>query len=237
MPERKTKTAESTKVKKSKAKSYTTVTGMTSEEMQTTENQKSYLIKLRKTPLLILLLILLLIGVLYYFRRFFVVAIVNGQPIDRITFTRELDRESGQQTLKRLVTKTLILQEAKKENITVSQKEIDDQIRKIDENLKKQGKKLDEVLALQGLTRNTLIEQLRIQKMVEKMVDKGITITDKEVDDYIEKNKDSFPEGTNMEDVRKNVKDQLRQQKLSEKYQSWLDNLQKNAKIIYFQTF
>ena len=47
-------------------------------------------------------------------------------------------------------------------------------------------------------------EQIRVQKLVEKLIGKDIKVTDKEIDDYIEKNKDSIPQDAKPEEVRRN---------------------------------
>lgn len=178
-------------------------------------------------------LLLLVAGLVYYYRSLFVVATVNGQPVSRLAYIQEMERESGRQAMNTLVTKTLILQEASKQKVGVSEKEIDDEIKKIEDNLSKQGQKLDQVLGIQGINKEGLEEQIKYQKLIEKMVGKNITVTDKEVTDYIDKNKDTFPEGTNPAELKTSVTDQLKRQKLNDKIQAWLDNLQKNAKVNY----
>lgn len=180
------------------------------------------------------LIIILLAGLLYIFRSLFVAAVVNGQPVSRFSVISDLERQSGKQALDTLVTKTLILQEAKKQNVTVSQDEINTETKKIEDNVKKQGQTLDQVLALQGMDRNALIDQIKIQKIVEKLLGKDITVTDKEVADYIDKNKDSLGTDPTSNATKTQVKQQLTQQKLSEKFQTWLQDLQKKAKIDYY---
>lgn len=188
-----------------------------------------------KTTLIVILLIIL--GLLYYFKSLFVVALVNGEPISRLAAIRELEKQSGKQVLDSLVTKTLILQEAKKQNVTIDQTEIDQAIKKIEKDIQGQGQTLDQALTLRGMTRTDLIEQIKIQKLVEKILGKNIKVTDKEVSDYIEKNKITIPEGTKPEETKTQVKEQLLQQKLGEKFQAWIENLKKNAKISYFLNY
>ena len=180
------------------------------------------------------LIIVLIAGLLYLLRSFFIAAMVNGQPISRFSVISELERQSGKQALDTLVTKSLIMQEAKKQNVTVSQDEINKEIKRIEDNVKKQGQTLDQVLALQGMDRQALTDQIRIQKTVEKLLGKDIKVTDKEVSDYIEKNKDALGSDPTSEATKTQVKEQLTQQKLSEKFQTWLQDLQKKAKIDYF---
>lgn len=190
-----------------------------------------------KLPVGLLVAALLIGGLLYYFRSLFIVATINGEPVSRIALVQELEKQSGKQALNTIVTKTLVQQEARKQNVSVSQDEINAELKKIEDNLKKQGQNLDQVLQIQGLTKSGLEEQIRLQKLVEKMVGKDIKITSKEVDDYIAKNKASYPAETDFTKERKTIEDQLKQQKLSEKIQTWLAKLQKDAKIDYLVNY
>ena len=190
-------------------------------------------LKVKRSYAITVLGILAIVALLYLGRNLIVAAIVNGQPISRIAVIRELEKQGGKQALDSLVTKQLILQESRKKSISVSQKEIDDEMKKIEKNLEAQGQKLDQVLALQGMTKDTLVEQIKLQKMLEKMVGK-IEVTEKEIDEYIEENIDSLPQDQEEATLRSNVKNSLTQQKLNTKAQEILENLRKNAKINYF---
>ncbi|MDQ5901122.1 MAG: hypothetical protein QG600_700 [Patescibacteria group bacterium] len=192
-------------------------------------------IRVRRSHIIVALLGLALIAGLYLLRNYFIVATVNGQPITRIEYYEELERLSGKQALNSIVTKNLILQEAKKQNVSVTNEEIDNEISTISKNLEAQGQKLDAVLTLQGLTMESLREQVSLQKLIEKMVGKDIKVTDKEVADYIAANQESLPEGTDEAQMKKDVSEQLRQQKLNDKVQEWLQKLQQEATVNYSQ--
>ncbi|HSW48077.1 MAG TPA: SurA N-terminal domain-containing protein [Candidatus Saccharimonadales bacterium] len=182
-----------------------------------------------------LIIVILLVGFLVFkYRGLFVAAVVNGQPISRMEVVKETEKQSGKQVINNLVRNTLIEQEAKKQNVTVTDKEIDDEIKKVESNLSKQGQKIDQVLAAQGLTREDLRKLIRLDKLVGKMVGKDIKITDKEVADYIDKNKESLPQDQSEDQLKTTVAAQLKQQALSAKVQTWLADLQNKAKIQYF---
>jgi len=187
-----------------------------------------------KKYVLISLVLIIAVFLLYYFKGLFITAVVNGEPISRIALIQELEKQYGKQTLSSLVTKTLILQEAKKQNVSVSNQDIDSEIKKIEDNLSKQGQTLDQALLFQGMTKENLIDQIKTQKLIEKMLGKDIKISNKEIDDYIEQNKENLPADKSGEEMKTLAKQQLTQKKLVEKYQSWIGNLQKNAKISYF---
>lgn len=204
----------------------------TVQESYTPEKKPS--VRMKRSYMLGVLGIIILLGLLYLLRGWFVVAIVNGQPISRMSVIRDLEKQSGKQILNSHITRALIFQEARKQNITISDDEVNTEMKKYDENFKKQGQSLDQVLTLQGMTRKDLEDQIKIQKMIEKMLGKDVKIADKEIDDYIEKNKESLPENAKPEELRANVKQQLFQQKLNEKVRVWIEDLQKKAQIMYF---
>lgn len=203
--------------------------------------QKSSVKRLRvsKTFIIFGVLILLLAGALYFGRSYLIVATVNGEPITRLALINELEKRAGKQILDDIVIKTLILQEAKKKNVSVSKKEIDDEVKKTEDFLKKNGQKLEDLLVFRGLTYDQFIERIKFQLLSSKIVgDKDVEVTDKEVSEYIEKNKELLPD-TNQSDSssRNEVKQQIKQQKLNEKIQKWMTDLQGKAKIQYLMKF
>jgi foldase protein PrsA len=189
--------------------------------------------KANKRNLAILLAIIILAGTLYYFKNQFIVAMVNGKPIFRLTLIRELEKQTGKGVLDSLITKTLILDEAKKQNVSISDGEINEEVKQIEENISKQGQELTALLDAQGMTRNDLLEQIKLQKTVEKIAGKDISISEQEVDDYIKTNKDLISKDTDIEKIKETIKGQLEQEKLNEKIQTWVESLRQNAKITY----
>lgn len=181
--------------------------------------------------------IFILLAVLYYFRGLFIVGTVNGQPISRLSLMKELNEKYGQKTADTLVNRALIMQEAQRQHITVSDKEVNDETKKVEDTLKAQGQKLDTVLELQGMSRTTFREQMRLQKIIEKLLGKSVTVSDEEVNKYIEENKLVLDGGPTDKQVKDNVRETLKQQKLNDKFQSWLTDLRKKAKIDYWTSF
>lgn len=195
---------------------------------------KEDLLRNKKLVALATLIILFIILLLYFFKGLFIAAMVNGEPISRISVIKELEKQTGRATLESLITKKLILQEAKKRNVEIGQKKIDAEIKKIETNLKGQGTTLDQALQLQGMTRDQLISEIRLQLVIQKLVSGDVKISDKEVSDFLTANKEQFPEGTTEEEMKSQAKEQIKSQKLQEKTQAFLADLQKKAKIRNF---
>ena len=193
--------------------------------------------KMKKSYLAVIAVVVVIIILLYHFRSQFVVATVNGQPISRTAYNSELEKAAGKKTMSTLVTKTLVLQEAAKRNISVSDQDVTDQVKKIQDQLSKQGQNLNQALAMQGMAMSDLKDQIKIEKLIEKLLGKQIQVSDQEVSDYMQKMQQANT-GTDSAAVPQMSKDQVRQQlqqqKLSQKAQPWLADLQAKAKISYF---
>ena len=192
--------------------------------------------KLKKiVGLAVLLLVFLMLA--WRFKHLFFVAFVNGRPITRLSLDRQLEKRFGQQELESQVSQALILQAAQKEGIKVAQTEVDEKIKELEEQFQQQGMDLKTLLAGQGQTKNELIEQIKVQLTVEKILSQDIDITDEEIAAYYEENKASFAEVTSLEEMKDDLYERLRQQKIGEKFQPWLEELRDQAKIRYFLNF
>lgn len=193
--------------------------------------------KISAKNFLIPAVILAIAAALYLAKGLLVAAVVNGKPITRIALVQELEKQSAAKTLDSLITKALIQQEIARQKVIVSQSEVDAELKKIEDSLSAQGQKLDEALASQGLTRKEFAGEIQLQKQMEKVISKDISVSDEEVNEYIKQNKDSLPKDSTDEQIKTMVKEQLLQEKLSEKFQAWLADLQKKANIIRFVKF
>jgi foldase protein PrsA len=148
-----------------------------------------------------------------------------------------LERQGGKQVLENLIDQTLINQEAKKEKITVSADEIDQEIKSIEDVVKSQGLSLDDALKFRNQTRDDLKKQISLQKTIEKLLSSKITITDAEITDYYTKNKSQYDKMAKFDSLKDQIKSQIFQQKLTDEYTKWVAELRAKAKIHYFVSF
>src|SRR5260221_6386977 len=196
--------------------------------------KEEILATLKRPQLFIPVAILLAILVVYLLKSLFVVAIVNGALISRPSFESALEKQGGKQVLNTLVTQILVEQEASKKGIHVNQSDIDAQAKKIDQQLAAQGQTLDQALTARGMTRADFNQQIKLQDMIQKLLANDIKVTDQEVQDYIDKNKDSLPQGQSDAQIKASVTQQLQQEKLSTKAQALIQKLLAQAHISYF---
>lgn len=194
-------------------------------------------VKLPKKIFLYAFILLIVIGGVYLGRKVFYAASVNGQLINRFSVIKDLEKQGGKKTLDTIILKTLINQEAKKRKLAVSQQEVDAELQKIEKNVTSQGSTLDALLVQQGMTKNDLAGEIKLQLLVTKMVDNNISVTDKEVDNYLagQNNQNSLGLSQSTPGLsRVQAKMAIRQQKLQKKIQVFVADLKAKAKISYF---
>ena len=132
-----------------------------------------------------------------------IMAIVNGENITRTDLASFLIGSFGKEGMDILTRRVLILQEAKKQNITLSQKEIDERIemmvkfevKKLKERYKSQNPDAFSVdLERMGYDEDQLHEKLadrvkmdiKPQLLAEKLISSTITLTEEELKDIYE---------------------------------------------------
>jgi len=189
------------------------------------------------SPLYLIILVVVLLAGWAGYKGWIIAALVNGQLISRFTIISQLEKQSGKRTLDSEITKVLVQQEINRQKITASPQDIDNEVKKIENSVTSQGQNFNELLSGQGLTRQGLREQIRLQLSIEKILGKDASVSAQEIDQYIKDNKDIFPSGTTADKQQEMAKQQLLQSKINEKFQTWLDDLNKKAKITRFVQF
>lgn len=170
-------------------------------------------------------------------RSYLIAATVNGEPISRLSIIQELEKQSGKAVIDSKIMRMLVFQEAEKKNVTATDKEIDAEISKIQKQFQDQGQNLDTLLAAQGLSKEKFREEVKIQVLVTKLLGDQAKVTDKEFDEFLAKNQDLLTNETDKEKATAGLRQQMEQQKLAQKYQEWIANLRKNAKIQYLVNY
>lgn len=170
----------------------------------------------------------------YMYRGVFVVATVNGSPISRLSVVKELESKAGKSIVETMITKKLIDGEIKKAGIVVSDADIDAEMKKIEDQVSTQGGTLEEALASQGMTVTELRDQIIISKQLEQVLADKVAVTDEEINTYLEENKTLLPKGTNSEDMKNQLREQLKGQKFNTEAEKWVNDLKEKAKIQYF---
>ncbi len=202
-------------------------------EEEHVEEKKEVMISMR--ALRIAGAVIVLLAVAYFAKGLFIAAIVNGSPISRMEVTHQLEKAGGKSALETLITRKLIVDAAKKQGITVTDEEVAAEIKKVEAQVQGagQGLTLDAVLLQRGMTRDDLKTQIVLQKQVEKLLGDKVDVTDAEVDKYIADNKITLPKAEEAAD-RAQIKDQIKQQKISSQGQAYVESLRTGSSVSYF---
>jgi len=193
--------------------------------------------RLTQFKVLSLVLFLMLLFSVSYSQDKFIVAFVNGKPIYREEVLSVLQEQGGSQVLDNLVTKKLILDHAQKNNIVITDEDIQSQIDTITKDIEAQGLTLEQALGFQGQTLEQFRDDIRLQLIIEKALEGKVNTTDEEISSYFEENKELFGEDEELENVKEEVRDTLNRQKLSELYQQWLTEIKENSTISYLVNY
>lgn len=183
---------------------------------------------------LVIAFVIIVLAVLYSARGLFVAAMVNGAPISRMAIMSQLEKASGKQMLEALVVKKLIAQEAAKTGKVVTDEMISTEMKKLEDQVTAAGNStLDELLAGQGMTRADLRDQIMVQKQLELILGDKVVVTDKEVEEYITQNKLTIPK-EQLEAAHAEIREQMKQQKMSTEGKQLVEKLRTDASISYF---
>jgi len=164
----------------------------------------------------------------------FVAGTVNGFPISRIAVIRELEKQGGSQILDNLVIEMLIIQEGGKNGIVITDQMIQEEIKIIEEQLVSQGIDLEQALSLQGQTISDLEKSIKTRLTVEKLLGDEVGVSEEEINTYYEENSEFYPEGTTLENIKDDIEDQLKQQKIAGQYEKLISDLKENSSIKLF---
>ena len=205
---------------------------------ETKESATKFKFKKPRPLVIAIIIAVVVVGLALYFAKgLFVAAVVNGMPISRWSVIKVLEQQGGKQALQGIIDEKVIEAELDKQKGSVTPKEIDEQIKKIEEQVTSQGGTLAEALAQQGMTAEKLREQITVQEKLKKLLADKIAVSETDVDAYVSESKTPVPEGVSPEDFRKQISEQLKQQKFQKEAQAWIADLTGNAKIKYFVNY
>ncbi|PKM87975.1 MAG: foldase [Firmicutes bacterium HGW-Firmicutes-12] len=175
-----------------------------------------------------------------------IVAKVNEKGIDKEELYKVMLKQSGAQSLDLLITNEIVNQEADKQNISVSEEEIDTEMEEIYEYYGGQEAVVQE-LATSGLTLEDLREDINMNTKLKKLLEKRITISEEDMKAYFEENKDQFVEEEQVkashilldsEETAKEIKEKLAEgqdfSELAKTYSTDTSNKEYGGDLGYF---
>jgi hypothetical protein len=188
--------------------------------------------KLTIRNLVILLILAGVVLVWLFFRSkpgLFMAATVNGKPILKSELNKRLSDRFGEQMLEALISEQLIIDEAQKRGIVVSNDDIQNKIKEIEESLKG-SMSLDESLKMQGISRGEFEKQIAIQLMIDKMFSGSASVSGEQVDQFIKDQKDSLTATTPAEQ-KIEAEAQIRNNQISDLFIEWFNKAKSEASV------
>lgn len=180
-------------------------------------------------------ILLLAIGLLLlasYKKNWFVAATVNNAPVSNFELQSRLNKLYREQVLTQMINEKILLSEARKNGITVSDADIDNKVKEVETKVGG-AQSLDSLLSSQGQTKESFRDQLKFQIIIEKMYAKDATVSAEEVKTYVEQNKDQL-QATNSAGQEKEAQEALQQDKLSKTFSEKFQQLKQSAQIRIF---
>lgn len=234
----KKKTAEKVKVTSIKK---TTKKAAPLEVVQITPTVKKTLPKSSSRRFVLNLLLVILVGATIFllakrYRGMFIAGIVNKSPISRFELNKVLVDRYGSTVLEELVNERLLSQAAKENKIEVTEEEINNEIKKLEESLG--GKtNLENAMLQYNIDENGLKKQVELRLTQQKLMDKLFTIevTQEEVEEYYATNKAAF-EGKGLNEVKDQISTDLKDQKRQQKFSEWFQELKAKSQVANYLT-
>jgi parvulin-like peptidyl-prolyl isomerase len=235
-------TAAAVSVKKSPARSKKKVEETMPETFETTSSGVSSMPKLpvsRKTAY-IALLALGVVVLLFAANKYLVVAWVDKMPVTVFEYYNTLSKRYGKDVSEELIVQKLLESEAKAKGIVISDEDLNAEIKKIEDQ---QGgaDKLQQILTAQNISQDEFQRLVKLQLMRSKLFADGAMVSDSEVDQYIEENKDAFAPTSDANGVttdpktdqklRDSIKEQLQQQKTNASFSAWLQGARQSDRV------
>lgn len=155
----------------------------------------------------------------------------KGYPLDKEIEMRFKIRSN---LIQQLIDQEITNQEVKKNQITISSNEIDTYVERIKQMNSFTDEDLRKMLETEGVTLEQYKKEIRNillrNKLIQYEVKSRIVVTQKDIDDYYEKNKDEFKD-KKKEEVSEMIADKVYQVQADEKFGKWVARLREQAQI------
>lgn len=161
-----------------------------------------------------------------------VAAVVDGKPIFRWELNGVLVDRYGKQTLEGMISEKLIAGEAQKNGVVMNPAEVAAREEEIVKSLGG-GMSLEEILKIQGLSKDEFDRQITLQLTVQKILGKDLTIMEADIDNFIATNRATLV-ATETALLRMEAKQAILDAHIGQKLQPWFNELKEKAKIFRF---
>jgi foldase protein PrsA len=153
--------------------------------------------------------------------------------IGDVTITQEqmydkLKKDAGKRVMADIITLELYKQEGAAQGVTVTDQELDARVNPVKEKMGS-PERFQQYLDDKQMTEQELREGVRAVMLRDKLFEKANPITEEQIKEYYEKNKDKF-EGT-LEQVRPQVTEKVKDRHKRKNIDKWIDELYKKHNV------
>ena len=180
---------------------------------------------LYKTGAIIALILVLVFSLFWFNKGLFLAGTINGTLITTPEFYSKLSKANGEDVFDLLVQETLINQKAISAGVLVTEEEVNEKIKELEEQLGG-AENLEQALLQNNTNVEEVKKQIITQIKIEKLLNDKLVVSDDEINKYIKENKEFNPDISKEE-----AKEAIKSSKLNEKFNTWLEELRRNAKI------
>ncbi|MEJ8547911.1 SurA N-terminal domain-containing protein [Brevibacillus borstelensis] len=162
-----------------------------------------------------------------------VIATVGKSQITQGQIYGQMKELYGKKVLSLLVSRNLVVEEAKALGVSVPEEEVNQHIKNVREQVGSE-EVFQQMLKSQGYTEESFRSTLRTLMLRDKVFEKYYPVTDQEVQDFYNKYKNKFEsQGLDLEQARTEIVDELTAAKRDEYLDKWLDDLEKKFGVQY----
>lgn len=152
---------------------------------------------------------------------------VGNVSITKDQIYEAMKKEAGQRVMNDMINKELYKQEAAAQGVTVSDEELNTRFNPIKEAMG--SEKFQEYLAKEQLTEEELRDRTRMLMLRDKIFEKAYPITEEQIKEYYEKNKEKL-KGT-LEEVRPKVEDKVKDKNKRSNMDKWIAELKQKHNV------
>ncbi|SFK56061.1 SurA N-terminal domain-containing protein [Brevibacillus centrosporus] len=146
----------------------------------------------------------------------------------------EMKNLYGKQMANELVAQSLIKQEAKQQNISVSKEDIDKEVNAMKQQIGS-DQAFQEYLSGMGMDEKTLRSKMEVLLTRDKLLDKAFPVTDEQIQQYYEANKAQMGSpAPALDKVHDQIKSMLSENNRSENYSKWMETIEKTHKVEWY---
>lgn len=158
------------------------------------------------------------------------VATINGESITESALHEKLVQQYGLEMLDQLVANKVIEMEAKKQDITVKETELNEEYAVYTEMYGSE-EALEEFLGTYKMTVDDVKYDIEIYLLTKKLMEDYVAITEADVAAYFDEQKANYEDGATVEERYDELYAALFEERMNAQYETWLDELYEEYEI------